>query len=237
MNTPRSGGTAADIGRGKSPAAPNSDRNAIAQKIILDITRGALAFGQRIPEADYAQAFGVSRTPVRDALMMLSSLDLVTVRPKYGTFVTSFTRTRLYEVFDARYLFESGGVELANPYQRGRLLVSAEALLTEMQKTGEGETDHEANHDTDTAFHRLLVEASGNAQLSKMYRPIEVCALAARSRLPREDWIWQTAVAHHEAIIEGIRSDDIGQFKSALKTHLHWSRDALLETSEIFTPG
>lgn len=145
MNADHLKGTTATIGQGLSSTVSNFDSNPIAKKIIQDITRGTLAFGEKIPEAEYAQAFGVSRTPVRDAMMMLSSLGLFVIRPKYGTFVTNFMRTRLIEVFDARFLFESGGVELANSYQRTRLLLSVEERRAKMKDEGMGESDHEVN--------------------------------------------------------------------------------------------
>ena len=222
------------IGRDTSRNLSGRDRNAIADTIRMDITRGRLAFGQRIPEGDYAQAFGVSRTPVREAIMMLASLDLVTIRPKYGTFVTSFTRRRLRDVFDARYLIESGGVALCSKYQLIKLNAALDVKLGEMRQA-ELARDHDMNHDLDTAFHRLLVEAPGNEQLLRMFRPVEVCVMAARCQFQRADWVWTTAASQHEAIVEALRKNDLEAFRLALREHLTWSRDALLDVPNLFT--
>ncbi|WP_424973038.1 GntR family transcriptional regulator [Dinoroseobacter sp. S76] len=215
----------------------SADREMIADKIRLDITRGVLGFGQRISESAYAEACGVSRTPVREALMMLMSLDLVTVRPKHGTFVTSFTKAKLREIFAVRLLLETGGVEMANAFQRATLVQDLDRELARMRAPASEPEGFEARHDGDTVFHRLLVQAAGNAQLIKMYHPVEVCAMAARSRFPLADWVWDTAVHHHETIVEALRRDDLPAFRAALTEHINWSRDALMETSDLFTPS
>ena len=72
-------------------------RDAIAEAIV----RGELTPGQRLDEMSVAQRFSVSRTPVREALKQLATMDLVELRPHRGAVVAGLEATRLAELFEA----------------------------------------------------------------------------------------------------------------------------------------
>lgn len=211
-----------------------SGREAIADHIRMDIMSGALRFGQRLSEATYAERFGVSRTPVRDAILGLVSLGLIVVRPRSGTFVVSFTRASLKDLFEVRQTLEVSGVRLATATQRRALVARIEAMAGDLNRDVETAEDFDQFSLSDTEFHTLLVEAADNTLLSQIYRPIAASAQAARSRLDKSSSVSDTANAHHFAILEALRTDDIDRFEAVLKEHLAWVLGILMQVDELF---
>lgn len=76
----------------------------IADRLIDDIIKGALAPGQRLQEIAIAQRFGVSRGPVREALRIAEREGLVEIRPRYGAFVVKLSAKNVAEIFEVRAL-------------------------------------------------------------------------------------------------------------------------------------
>lgn len=187
---------------------------------------GKLRFGQKLSENAYAKQFGVSRTPVREAILSLASLNLLTVRPQSGTFVVSFSAESLRHLFDVRYVLERSGVELAGPEERIRL---AQALAEQACSTQHA---HEA-HSEAMWFHAQLVNAAQNPLLTQLYRPVQVCAQAVRSRLDRTPEMEAAAERDHQGIIAALQDDDFGRFEHKLKDHLEWVLAMLLNKPEI----
>lgn len=209
-------------------------RDEIADKIRAEIMNGTLRFGQKISENQYSRKFNVSRTPVREAIVSLASLGLVSVRPKSGTYVVSFTRDSLVEMFDIRLLLETGGVKLASADQRRHLVTKLTNLMPYLEKEVAAPEDFVAFHDVDTAFHHYLVASAGNERLIQMYRPIEVCAEAARSRLEKTEEVVDIANAHHAAVIEALAANNLKEFEEVLKEHLSWVVGMLVRIDELF---
>lgn len=76
----------------------------IANKLVEDIIRGIYAPGQRLQEAGIAEAFGVSRGPVREALRIVEREGLADIRPRYGAFVVKVSANSVSEIFEVRAL-------------------------------------------------------------------------------------------------------------------------------------
>ena len=209
-------------------------RDEIADFILKEIMSGALRFGQKISENSYSSRLGVSRTPVREAIVSLRSLGLITVRPRSGSYVITFTKDTLAELFDVRRLLESGGVKMASDSQRrtlvGELLCYMEDLRTEVHNSQE----FDAFSSVDTEFHTALVRSCRNPLILSMYRPVEVCAQAVRSRLPKNQDVVHRANKHHADIIDAITNGDLTRFEATLQEHLDWVLGMLMDVDELF---
>lgn len=221
------------------PADPLTDtarhgRSEIADFIRFQIISGQLQFGEKINETRYTTLYGVSRTPVREALLLLESLGLVVIKPRSGTYVTAFTETSLRQLFEVRLLLESGGVRLASKAKRAKLLPRLETLFSQMDSEKEEDDRLQNFHSADTLFHEALVGAAENPLLMSMYSPIGARAQAVRSRMDYDPQIALIAQTHHQAIIDAIRRDDIDGFIRILNEHLTWVLGSLMMISEIF---
>lgn len=214
--------------------APTKGRDVIAERIRQDIMAGKLKFGAKLSENTYATIFGVSRTPVREAIVSLSSLGLLTVRPRSGTYVVSFTQKSLTDLFQVRETLEVSGVRFATPTQRQALVSTLEGLGPEMEREDGSPEDFDKFSLADTLFHTHLVGAPGNALLSQMYRPVAASCQAARSRLEKTFYVSDTANTHHTQIVEAIKADDLERFSVVLHEHLSWVLGMLMQVRELF---
>ena len=87
----------------------------IAESLREEILRGALAPGQALRQEELADRFGVSRLPVRDALLRLEAQGLVHVFPNRGAFVISLSADEVTEIYEMRLLLEGDILERAVP--------------------------------------------------------------------------------------------------------------------------
>lgn len=213
---------------------PASGREAIADHIRQQIMSGRLRFGQKVSESAIAANFGVSRTPVREAILSLASLELLQVRPRSGTYVVSFTKHTLSELFDVRFVLEVSGVKLASSSQRAALVQRLSEMMPSLTISINSPELFDAFSDVDTAFHTSLVACADNDRLLRMYRPVETCAQAARSRLEKAAHVAETANAHHADILGALAANDIWKFEIVLGDHLAWVLGMLMHVHELF---
>ena len=209
-------------------------RNEIADLIRFEIMSGKLQFGEKINENRYTSLFGVSRTPVREAALLLASLGLIEIKPRSGTYVTTFTETSLRQLFEVRRMLEEGGVRLSSGTKRKKLVTCLEKLFERMEAEKGKNDELKSFHSSDTEFHAALVAAAENPRLINMYQPIGACAQAARSRLNETKQIAITAQNHHAMIIDTIRQNDIDGFSRILDEHLTWVLGSLMMVDELF---
>ena len=177
-------------------------RDEIRRLIIL----GEVAPGERLVETALAERFAVSRGPVRTALAELERVGLVTSIARRGTYVTTFSREDIDELFDVTCALERlaarDAAEHASPKDVSRL----EDLLLELgeaQRSG----DPAETVVADVELHRHLMLASGNRRLARLWVAISeeiqfVIAVTQRA-LPEVEW-----ALYNLPIIEALRRRD-----------------------------
>jgi len=142
----------------------------VYQSIKKDILKHELVPGDRVIEGDLAQRYGVSRTPIREALTRLSQDGFVKPFPKHGYTITTITVRDVQEVFTLRITLEGMAVVLATP------LIS-ESNLDQLHDTlaknlDMVQSDNSASHldylASNNEFHINVAKASGNLHLVKM---------------------------------------------------------------------
>jgi DNA-binding GntR family transcriptional regulator len=190
---------------------------------VYDVLRGLIVSlrlppGERVSDAAWARDLGVSRTPVREAVLQLADEGLVDVVPQHGTFVARISSAAVLEAQFVREALEIAALRAAV----GRLPAGFEeriqANLAEQRRAGG--RGAEGFYALDQAFHRLLLDASGHP---------EVWRIAHRSRahldrvrqlsLPDPDVI-SGLVGEHELIAERLLAGDGEGAETALRDHL-----------------
>ncbi len=180
--------------------------------------------GAVITEAALAQETGLSRTPVREALLRLEAEGLVTLWPRRGAVVNTFTMQEVEDVLEARVLVEN--YTAAKCFAgRSALLPQVEAAHVSMQRSCR-EHDTAAFTSADRLFHELIVDAAENAVLSSIYRTLRerqtlFTSVLMRGRADR----MQAAIDEHERILATLRGDDGDAFCRVVNEHLQWSID------------
>lgn len=186
--------------------------------------------GQRLVVEDLARKLGVSLTPVRSAVQMLTSDGLVEIHPRSGTFVATLSPQDVEETFDIRLALESLAMEkairLITPDQVERL-EQLLRVLSECMDKEEGRQEHdEANHE----FHQILIEASGNKRLLEMYESLNAHIQIARLHAERTDWRArvQAEQKEHEEMLAALKRKDTRAAVSATRRHIEGAKRALM---------
>ncbi|ALM87202.1 GntR family transcriptional regulator [Bordetella sp. N] len=156
----------------KEPTStPEQTGEDIAADIAHAITTHRLPPGTRLREEALARAYGVSRTKIRAALLMLSKDKLITTIPDKGAFVSKPTAEEARDIFAVRRILETAMVRefiaRATPADYRRI----EQHLKNERKSAAGEDVQLRNHLL-ADFHLLLAEVAGNAVLTEMLREL-----------------------------------------------------------------
>lgn len=171
-------------------------------------------------EKQLGQRFGVSRTPVREALLRLADEGLVEIYPQSGTFVSRIPRRALYEAILIRKALEATTVSLAivamKDGSRLQSLEDNQAALIEAAEAG----DIPLVHRVDTEFHQLIADIAGYPGIWAVIAQVKVHIDRYRFiTLPRTGRL-DIVIAEHAAIIDGIRDGDDGAAVLAMSQHI-----------------
>lgn len=132
------------------------------------ILSNELSEGEYLEETKLAELFGVSRTPLREAINALENENLVQIIPKKGTFVTTLTTQNIKELFQARHIVEPVAFELAFPYLDAEVLLQykKDSILYIENK------DYKKLHQLDYEFHNYINSMSRNKYIIKFLNSI-----------------------------------------------------------------
>ena len=173
--------------------------------------------GAFLTEEEVASALGISRTPVREALLRLEAEHLIELLPRRGAFIPPVSTHEMADVMEARRAIETFAVaQAADP---ARLVDRLEALLDEQRAHVD---DAERFIARDRAFHQAMVQATGNRVLQAFYeslrdRMMRMGVVAVHRRSDRCEQV----LAEHTAIVEAIRASDRDGARDAIGEHLH----------------
>lgn len=183
------------------------------------IVEGDLKPGEKLSEKDLSAFFGVSRTPLREALKVLGKEGLVSLVPNRGATVSKLTMADLEEAFPIMGALESVSGELACAHITDAEIAKLERLHNEMvekYRTGDLKNYFKLNEN----IHSLILDAARNPTLSEMQRSLSGRIRRARYMANMSAERWARAVAEHEAILEALKERDGAKLGAILKTHL-----------------
>jgi len=203
------------------PPSPPATRlsEQLGEQIEERIDTGRSAPGPRLDEQDLAESFGVSRTPIREALIQLASAGLVEIRPRRGAIVSTIGPSRLCEMFDVMAELEAMCGRLAarriTPEEQERLRAAHLAC-----ETARRDNDPDAYYRLNEAFHRAIYTASHNAFLAEQalalhrrLRPYRRLQLRVRNRM-------SVSFGEHAGIVDAIVTGDSELAADRLRSHV-----------------
>ncbi|MBJ6125068.1 GntR family transcriptional regulator [Microvirga splendida] len=175
--------------------------------------------GEMLSEQDLAQRFGVSRSPVREALIKLSEAGLVRVLPQRGTQVVKISRAAVEDARFIRLAVECAVVREAALKATPIMIAELNASLTR-QRRAQRATSSDDFLALDEEFHRLLAETAGRPAAWRMIEDVKpqmdrVRYLDVKQATPRH-----TIVAQHVMIVDAIKSSDPVAAEKAMRQHL-----------------
>ncbi len=183
------------------------------------IIEGDLAPGDRVPERELCERFGVSRTPLREAFKVLAADGLIQLLPHRGATVARLTVTDIEEMFPVMGALEALAGELAADRISEEGIAEIQALHYQMvlhHKRGELAPYFRLNQQ----IHEKILAAAGNDTLSGIYRGLAGRIRRARYLANVSKARWAQAVAEHEAILKALVARDGPALGRILNDHL-----------------
>lgn len=154
-------------------AAPESLPQQLEHHIQRDIIRLRLAPGAKLVEEDLCRTYGVSRSPIREALSGIEAGGLALRRPRRGVYVTPMTARNLDELYDCRVWLEGRAAFHAAANHTAEQLASMRDLLMQMEEAhrrANGERMFEANVELTDVLHRASDSKVLQSQLAQLDR-------------------------------------------------------------------
>lgn len=197
------------------------------------ITSGAYPLGSPLYEKVLAEEFGISKTPVREALVQLQREGLVVVVPHSGTFVFELADGEVAELCELRLILETNALQLAVQRRPGRLAADIEALIDAMREALKQGLVAEYR-ELDGQFHQLLFRHCGNSYLASSYAMIEAKLTTLRvsliTPLPEETSV---SMSEHVQIAQALGEADTDKALEVLSSHIRRSRDLMRDLKEV----
>jgi len=199
------------------------------QTVRDGIISGRYPPASRITEQEIAEAAGVSRTPVREALRRLHGEGLVEFQANHGAVVTDWSDTDANEVFELRAMLESHGAARAavnaTPAQRQELRELAEEQHRHSLERGEGHLERIG--ELNSLFHRRLQEAANSPRLARALAALLEAPLIMKTFLKYRPQDLERSAVHHLELVRAIESGDPDWAASVMRSHILAARCAL----------
>lgn len=177
------------------------------------ITSGELVAGQTYSAAHLGALIGVSRTPIREALLQLASAGMIRIDTNKGAVVLGTRLPDLIEVFQIRLMLELPATARAADAATPEVVAQVQAAFSDMQAAADAD-DQDRVIKTDRAFHQVIIRQAGNQRLE------EVLAGVRNLVLTRDDRSPQDVVADHRGILQGFVDRDGGAAAAAMRQHI-----------------
>lgn len=191
----------------------------LADRISEAIATGVYPPGSKLDEVELADRYGVSRTPVREALIQLGAAGFITMRPRRGASVAQISALRLVEMFDVMAELEAFCARLASRRATPEELIQLRNIhysCEEAVKLNDPEDYYLRNE----SFHHLLYKLSHNVfleeqalALSRRLRPYRRLQLRVRARV-------LSSFSEHGEVVEAICAGSEEQAALAIRSHV-----------------
>jgi GntR family transcriptional regulator, rspAB operon transcriptional repressor len=226
--------TAASHRRGGRPRAATA-ASRIYSELRAELVSLQRRPGEPVSEAEIALFYGVSRTPVREAILKLADEGLVEVFPQSGIFVSRIPLAALPEAIIVRRALEATTAQMAAERATASQILALHSIL-ERQREANAEKDREAFHQADEKFHATIAEVAGYPGIWTLIQQVKVhvdryrrLTLPQQGRIPR-------VIAEHEAVLNAIEAHDPAGARTAMESHLE-NLLSNISTTQTINPG
>ena len=209
---------------------------AIYGAILGDIQEGRLLPGRCLDEVEMARTYGVSRTPIREAIRRLELTGLVTVRPHRGAVVVGLSEKQLDDLFAVMAELEglcAKWAALAMPTREKRQLQALHAGSLPLVEKDDRAAYAEAN----IQFHEAIYAGTHNSVLTELAQTTRQRAAPFRQAQFESAGRLRRSHAEHGRIVDAIVASDADEAYAAMRTHLVIVRSAVDDVYELGEAG
>lgn len=211
--------------------APTALYQEVAERLRQRIFAHELTPGTWIDEQKLAEQYGISRTPLREALKVLASEGLVELKPRRGCYVTEISRQDLDDIFPLIALLEgrcaAEAVDRAKPADIA-VLKAIHNRLEAAAREGRIDAFFEANQE----FHRQIQELAGNRWLLTVIQDLRTVLKLSRLHSLSLEGRLQQSLDEHRLIMAAFESCQAAHAEKTMHDHLLSGREALAKMQD-----
>ena len=207
---------------------PRSLTALVVDELRARIIDGRLRLGEHVSENALAAELGISKTPVREALLQLKLDRLVEIHPQRGTYVFRLGPGDVVKVSELREVLEVEAAAIAMKRNRKALVSGMTAILQDMRKAYNAD-DIVAYRTLDGDYHRTLIEACDNSYIVDAYEPIGLRIQALRSRLSDEAALNRLSFRDHCNMLKLIKAGEVTGLQKLLRVHVRQTARSYIE--------
>lgn len=221
----------------------------IKDLVINKLLQGELHPGDKLPtEMEFSSLLCVSRNSVREAIKMLSSLDIIEIRRGEGTFIRStisdsvlnplivqlaFAQKTPQELIELRVFLETALVELALEKKEDQDIELLESVNEQLRIAIAGHADSKEISHLDFEFHTLLIRMTRNDLITKIGETIYTLFFSSINDSILSNEAGGYGYQNHLKIIEALKNNDLAQVRAAVKASLvHWKNQLELNRNK-----
>lgn len=212
----------------RQPRDPSPLHERIYETLRAEVISGQRKPGELLSEAELARSWGVSRSPIREALRQLEQHDLVRWAPRRGATVARLTVAGLRDIYEVREALESLSAGLAAERGSAADLAKMRDLAAEV-KQAQDEGDYLRAIMLDDEFHRLMGSTTRNRMLESQSSRVLDRVIMARMMVRDEPGRTQEIVHEHQGILDALGQRDAKKAAEMAALHVRNARVRLME--------
>ena len=174
--------------------------------------------GDRIKEDELSEELGISRTPIREALVILEQRGLVVQKPHRGTFVVNFTREEIIDLLHVQAVLEGLAASLAAANRTDEQAKELSELTRSLSRRSS--IDSRAFYDYDRKFHYKFVECSGSPMITRIVEVQSAQVYLCRYYTITAPNRFRHSTQEHKEIVERIIARDSAGAEKAARNHM-----------------
>jgi DNA-binding GntR family transcriptional regulator len=213
----------------------NSLHDDVAAQLRERIFAGELAPGSFLDEIRLAEQMKISRTPLREALKVLTVEGLVRHEPRRGCFVNEVTEADLDEIFPVLALLEGRCAHEAALHATDADLERLQELHDKLEKHGKARRIN-AYYEANFAIHEAIIALAGNKWLAMVIGDLRKIVKLARLQQLHAPGRLDQSLSEHLAVFAALKARDAEGAEAAMRTHLQRQRVALRELARAQRP-
>jgi len=218
-----------------TPIRKTSLRQQVYSSLLRLMLQNRWAPGERWNDSELAAELGVSRTPIREALIQLEAEGLLACDPNRGFYVPALAREEAQEIYPILWSLEQLAVFLC-PTPAIELRKRLDQTVGRANAAGTP-ADMAAALKQDRAWHLALVEASANTRLTCLYARLEALTRRYAAQLPANAAYAERSAREHSQILEALASEQPARAHALLKIHWRSEMESVLQSLSTERPA
>jgi DNA-binding GntR family transcriptional regulator len=190
------------------------------------IVEGRLAAGEWINETELCRQLQISRTPLREALKVLSTEGMVELVPRRGAYVAQLSTRELVDLFEALSGIEGMAAELATLRMSASDLEKLRQLQILIEQRHKARNRHAYFHDNQE-LHKAIVELSGNSAIVEIHARLIARVRRARYQAILSEARWSESVKEHALILAALERRDARRACELMRQHVAHTGDVV----------